>query len=633
MTETGSALAAGSLAGCDGAPAAADGTLERLEERLRAGVREGSPVVSLAAYWDLLGDWAEGHAETLIEIVDRAAAIDRSVASWDGAQACGVAVGLVGPRGRVEAANSAFASWIGDPSASIACMRLLRKAFHGRRALGLVDTCDHGVLSVCAITGPEVDRWRPLLGAGAPPSSSRGVAVLVALAPSRSQAGVQQAGAAYGMNRLEADLVAALVNASSVEQAAERVGVAVETARRAVSAAVRKTGVARAGQLVSRVLDLDRRSGDPAILPDGEAAQALGLSPTEARVAQRLAAGQSAREVSAALALTPSTVATYRRTIFSKTGLNRSRDLARLLTEIEGLERLTSAAEVSLDDGQGAGRIRLTAAEGGRHVASLDYGPAHGRPVALFHGANTGFHAPPPLLAALQAAGRRVIVVHRPGFGLTCAAQVDQLEQSTSDLALVLDALGCGQVEIISRSSSSSLSFAAARPERVKRLVLNAGQTPRSAEWARTGPLTAISHLLMRHPALIDPFARMLVRQSRSDLIEAILRRVAADAEADRLCLMDPETMSFLVRDIRALLGRTVAGFVAERRIYAEGWRPPARFTGENVVLAAGEALDEPLLPWAWPSLTQARHASLAGAGWFAPFTHAQALVDLLDRD
>ena len=80
----------------------------------------------------------------------------------------------------------------------------------------------------------------------------------------------------------------------------------------------------------------------------------------------------------------------------------------------------------------------------------------------------------------------------------------------------------------------------------------------------------------MHTPRLIGTFFEALRRQSRSDLLHILFRRVYAHAPADQACAARPEVRDHLVRDVQGLVARTSAGVTAEHQAYADGWRIPA---------------------------------------------------------
>jgi pimeloyl-ACP methyl ester carboxylesterase/DNA-binding CsgD family transcriptional regulator len=361
--------------------------------------------------------------------------------------------------------------------------------------------------------------------------------------------------------------------------------------------------------------------------------RAMGLSAAEARVAATLADGGSAGDAAAALGISEATVKSYRRSVFAKTGVNRSRDLRRLISEVSELDRLASASEVRADTQGSQERLRLILSRG-RRVAFIDYGPASGTPLVIGHGFTTGRLVPAPFLARCHRAGYRVIIPQRPGFGLTDAAGDDYLGTAADDLAAILDSLGAPVARTLMRDggAASLLTFAQRYPERLDRPVLFNPRPPRGFGAPPTAPMAAISGLLRSHPNLIEPFAEMLRRQTRSDVLEAMIRRTCSAADPDRMVIeQDPTVVAHVVRDMQGLMARTTRGFVAEHQVYVAGWSPPGLPPGPTWTLAYSTALiDDPdLRPWA--GLPGLRTVRIEGAGLLAVYSHGAEVLALLD--
>ena len=141
--------------------------------------------------------------------------------------------------------------------------------------------------------------------------------------------------------------------------------------------------------------------------------------------------------------------------------------------------------------------------------------------------------------------------------------------------------------------------------------------------------MSAISYMLLDHPGMIEPFAEMLRRQTRSDILDGVLRRACAAAEVDRVAIEAPGVLPHLLRDVHGLIARSVRGFIDEQRLYSLGWTPPAIADGSWTLAYSGAVWGEPdIQPWA--GLPNARCVMLEGAGLLAGFTHPDAVVDLL---
>lgn len=601
---------------------------EDFGSRLRAGLDEGQPSLALINAWSDLDSWTDQHPEALAEIINAAADLDPSVAGMEGIALESMAVALVDRAGALRVADARFRAWIGDPEDSVDCCRLTHDARVHGRALGLVATEQGGALIVLATSGEGAEKWRRFPSLGPTPNTDRATIALVAFAPSRTKAVMSRSADVHGLNARETSVVTALAGASSLAEAAATLGISRDTAKDAVESAMRKTGAASSTELVARLTAFGGPVGSGTATVD--LGSVLGLTPAETRVARALSAGASARGAGVALGLSEQTVTTYRRAVFEKTGVNRIRDLARLLAEIEGLDRLSSVPEVVPNAFEEAGRLRILVDGQGRRVAFIEYGAPGGRTLVMGHAPTSGRTAPPPLLKRLLASGRRVIIPQRPGYGLTSPAREDQLANSAADLSFILERLGESRVEVLSRHASSACAFLTREPGRIARMILINVEEPRGEHVK--DPVGAIARLLVSQPALIEPFGRMLMRQSRSDLVRRIVTRIGAGIPADRACAEDPANVEHLVRDAQGLVGPTVNGLVKEIQAHVGGWRPPPSMGGVDVVFARGAGLSETDTAQTWLALPGVRLAMIPDAGWFVQFTHPDALIALLDE-
>jgi pimeloyl-ACP methyl ester carboxylesterase/DNA-binding CsgD family transcriptional regulator len=601
-----------------------------IEDRLRDGLAQGRTADALLDDWLTLEAFAISSEASLIAILEAAATLPSAigVAALTARESIGLAV--VGTRAAGAHADQSFRLWIGEVQDSIACRRLIRSARAKGKAIGVVETAQHGVLAVLAVTRRNANKWIAL--APDVPLSTPDDVVLVAFAPSRSAELVQRAARSLGLNDLEARLTGALIAASSLDEAARELGISRDMAKTALSAAMRKTGAERSSQLVGRLVDLTSDATAPLDLRQEISTSTLGLSAAEMRVARLLAQGITAKAVGETLTLTTETVKSYRRSIFSKTGISRVRDLHRLLAEFSGLERLDLAAEVASDRIEGGGELRTAAGPHGRRVAMIDYGPADGEPILLMHGYTTGRLAAPPFRRALQRAGHRVIVPQRPGFGLTSAAIGDYVETAAEDMALALDRLGLAKASVIARDggAAAAIEFGSRFPERLARRLLVNPRPPREVRRGNATPIAAISAMLLRHPALLRSFGGALMRQTRGDILKSLLQRVYRSFEADRVAFADPVVADYLMADLRGQVGRTIDGWVAENRLFTDGWRPPLHTNAPRWTIAISGDLwaEYPREPWS--GIIAGPLHTIDKAGLLVQFTHPEALLTLL---
>ena len=609
---------------------------QSLAELLRGHLAAGSPIDALFDQWRSLEVKIAHDPASFAQALDDAARLDASAAYAAIAPAGSLASAVVAPSGDLAQADSLFIEWFGHPQDSLALRRLIRLAQKQGQVSGLVETADGRVIAACAATEAHALRW-PLSADSRAQMQLPGRRVaLLGFSPSRVSDLAARAGEAFGLTPLEARLAEALLDASNLAEAAQRIGVGRETAREALKKAMRKTGAHRSPDLVRRMMDL--MSGMHAPIGDVESVlrDLFGATPAESRVAAQFAEGLTAREVAATLGVKEATVRGQLKSVFAKTGVNKAKDLVRLAVEASSLTALTQASETVIESIDPEGRLRVfNAACGERRIAAVDYGPRGGRPLAVFHGFSVGRILPQPFVKSLQQAGFRPIVVQRPGYGLTDPARGDVLKVGSDDLATVLDSLKLRKVDLLIRdgATAAGLTFAARHPDRIGQGVLLNPRPPADIERSYASPIGAVARVMLKHPEMIAALAEMMRRQTRSDLLARTLRRSLSDAPADRAAVNDPVVLARLVRDAQGISSRSSRGFADEMAAYVRGWRLPDRIGGEGWKIVYGNGLEWPAAdPSIWAGLfPDVQTASIPDAGFLAYFTHPEAVAAMLE--
>ncbi len=573
----------------------------------------------------------------LQNVVDSIGGLDLDEAPFAGAPTAALAFAIVDRKGSVRTSDDNFAALGIDIHASRTIVRLLGLAGRGEPALGLVESRSGAMVAVCvassarAATWPMSDELRSTL------EVTPQLVAMMAYAPARASELALRAVAVFGLSELEARVAVALLEAPTLEIAASLVGVGRETARDALSGAMRKMGVRRTPLLIRRLSDLI--CGDTFPANGDPLTDALGLTAGEAKVTRLTAEGGTTASVAEALGVKPETVKSHLRSAFSKAGVTRAKDLARLDVELRALGALARAQEVTPQSEAIEGRLRMIARPDGRRVAFMDYGPASGRLVFVLHALASGRTLPPNLARSLKAAGLRPVVPQRPGFGLTDAPSGDYLAAAADDMAAILNALKRDTADVFAKdiATASVLAFAERYPDRLDHTVLlnpERQTTPgheRAAGLARRYAIPASARLLQRHPELARAFFELLRRQTRTDRLTALLLgSFKAGAPSDIEGLADVERLAWMVRDIQAMVARSITGIVQERMVYARGWRAPRNAGGRRWTIARSTELGQFEAEDWWNALPDSRFEALAAGGLLTPMTHPDAVVRLL---
>jgi pimeloyl-ACP methyl ester carboxylesterase/DNA-binding CsgD family transcriptional regulator len=602
---------------------------------LRERLAEGRPALAILDGWATLESSLRREPEALTAAFREAAQFDAAQGSATVAPRSALGFAVVEAGGDLAHADADFRKWFGAAPDLAAFRRLIRLALKDGQASGLVEAANGAALAVCAGVREAAVGW-PLpaecrLALAGP---ARRV-VLLCFAPSRAGDLAARAAGAFGLTPLEARLVEALLDAPNLEAAASRIGVGRETAREALKKAMKKAGARRSPDLVRRMMDL--MCGDHPVPPALEAvlASSFGATAAEARAAAHFARGLTAREVAEALGVKETTVRGQLKAVFAKTGVGKARDLVRLAAEASTLAALTGSAETVLEIADPNGRLRVIAS-GDRRIALTDYGPRSGRPVIVMHGAATGRRLPPALVRALHGRGYRPIVPQRPGYGLTDVAEGPYLNQGAEDMARVLDALRIDRAKLLVRDSSTptGLLFASRHADRVSAGVAINPKLPYANDGRQlrlpTTTMGAIAKALAASPQLIGLTAEIFRRQTRTDLMEAVMRRVLADVPSDRAALLTPGVLDALVRDAQGMFARSSLGFSAEQQSYAAGWAVPQTVGGERWTVAECDFVALPAGEDIWGGLPNVRFHTIPNAGLLVYFTHPAAIADLV---
>ncbi|MGA0599903.1 alpha/beta fold hydrolase [Caulobacter sp. KR2-114] len=603
-----------------------------MPQALRQRLAEGQPSQAFLDGWPGLEVSASREPEALAAALADAARLDEAAGGSARAPASALCGAVFTPGGRQIFADPGFEGLFGRPTDSQAFARLTRQAARDGVATGLAEAHDGQVIAVCVGAPGSVQSWplspacREQLGAGA----GARLAVL-AFAPSRASHLAMRAADAFGLTPLEARLAEALLDSPNLVAAADRIGVGRETARDALRAAMRKTGAKRSPDLVRRMMDLMCGDHPPAADLEATLRAAFGATPAEARAAARFAEGLTARQVAEALAVKEATVRGQLKAVFGKTGVNKAKDLVRLCVEAGALATLTRMSETLLDTADPAGRLRIIPAADERRVAFIDYGPRSGRAILVLHGSSTGRTLPPAFVTLLQEAGWRPIVPQRPGFGLTDRATREHMACCADDMAAILDALKLPAVDMMARDASvaPALAFAERHAHRLRRAILVNAHAPQV--WDEGFSLrTAVLRTFISRPHLIETFAEMMRRQTRTDTLRAMILGTLEDVEDDRRTADNPAVLAQLVRDAQALSSRTSAGFAAEHAYYARGWGPPAEVGGERWDVFYGLGLRWTGRQQVWRHLPNVRFHEHPHAGLLVYFSAPEAILEVL---
>jgi pimeloyl-ACP methyl ester carboxylesterase/DNA-binding CsgD family transcriptional regulator len=446
---------------------------------------------------------------------------------------------------------------------------------------------------------------------------------------------------AYGLTGLQTRVALQTIRVGEIKKAAANLGLSYQTAREALSEAIRRAGADNLPGLVTRLSTLAfgvfpgrPTSGD--LLAD-----AWGLTERQIAVAGMVAEGATRKQAARLLGLSLAIVKKELDAAYSLLHVNSSAGLARKIVEARALNWLTAASAGGLGFVEDQSEpLRFALRPGGARIAFSDYGPASGRPVLILHSSMTTRIVSRKLLRVLHSAGFRPIAIDRPGFGLTdplSAAEegADPFIAAAGDVARVLEHLKIRQVDIVARGAAQVvIAITKALPEAVGRVVLVNPGPPTRYSGGSVGPFGAMKDAFIRNPAaarLIAPFlATQITHRRLSHLLPQWMRGSPPDEAAAR----DPQIVADFFRSLRMFATGRYAGFLEEQAAHARAGRLQRHegAAGWRVLLGATDVLYDPdtVLAFWRETLPGARFELAPGAGRLLAMTHPELVVEAL---
>lgn len=224
------------------------------------------------------------------------------------------------------------------------------------------------------------------------------------------------------------------------------------------------------------------------------------------------------------------------------------------------------------------GRFHLA---GGRRLGYAEYGDPSGPVVLWFHG-SPGSRRQFPVAGrrAADELGLRVVVVERPGSGLSDGHPYASVADWSEDMTHVAYALGAEQLGVVGLGGGGPYALAcAASPElreRVAAVAVLGGVTPTvGPEAAGTGPVDLLRRLNFAFSTLRQPVASAINAAVTPvvPLGHLIYQGFAALATAaDRRLLADPEIEAMLIDDIVLTTPGGFQALVDDARLFGRDW-------------------------------------------------------------
>ncbi|MEO0882722.1 MAG: alpha/beta fold hydrolase [Pseudomonadota bacterium] len=361
--------------------------------------------------------------------------------------------------------------------------------------------------------------------------------------------------------------------------------------------------------------------GDPAILQ-----RMLGLTNRQAEIAQRVANGQSANEIAGEMGIRVYTVRDHIKAIYERTELNKQTDLAMLVGELN----LMAGTLAEPEDSTTSMQRRMTNffwTKDGRRVCFSDCGDPNGRVLLKMHSSFGGRWVWEPSATTLHNYGIRLIIIDRPGVGLTDATPDDREAVIISDAIALLDHLGLQKV-FGAASSGGCFELAntiGAHPDRFSGAVFI---SPRAfdVEVDDTDYVSHVASLPLDAGALVmESFAASQTEESWRAGVEMVLETNPVDLEF----LKDDDLMDMHVRQQKSVIRNGYEGQLLEWKAFGLCRRPPKLpDLPYSVVVGASDNIANIAAGVAdWSAALGVEPVSLEGAGHLIFLTHTLDVI------
>jgi pimeloyl-ACP methyl ester carboxylesterase len=272
----------------------------------------------------------------------------------------------------------------------------------------------------------------------------------------------------------------------------------------------------------------------------------------------------------------------------------------------------------------------------GRALGYAEYGDSTGKPVLFFTGAPSSRFLHPPT-GLTEALGARLIVVERPGFGLSDFQPRRTLLDWPDDVAAAADALGIDRFAVVGISAGGPYAAACAYkiPRQLTAIAIVSGVGPMDLpgaieEMPRVRRLGA--RVARSAPWLLRPIL-WLVSNPHRNPEEFFARMLSGNSDVDRAILSRPGMKAMMMGNYLEATRPGMRGFARESIIVSNPWGfrlkditvPVYLWHGEedaNVSLSAARRLAE--------AIPNCRATFLPGEGHWLILDHWEEILTAL---
>ena len=213
----------------------------------------------------------------------------------------------------------------------------------------------------------------------------------------------------------------------------------------------------------------------------------------------------------------------------------------------------------------------------GRELGWLELGPPDGDPVFAFHGTTGSRWHFTVDDGPVAAAGVRLIVPDRPGYGLSSFHSGRRLRDWADDVAFLADHLGLQDFSVMGVSGGGPHVAVCARflPARVRAAAIVSGVAPLADPGSEEGMMPSnrgITAVARRAPLVLWPvFAGMTAfgRRWPERALQAMVRELPPP---DTAVLMRPAVRDAFLRDVRLASSTTGQAGAQDFRLFSRDW-------------------------------------------------------------
>jgi pimeloyl-ACP methyl ester carboxylesterase len=271
----------------------------------------------------------------------------------------------------------------------------------------------------------------------------------------------------------------------------------------------------------------------------------------------------------------------------------------------------------------------------GRKLAYAVYGDPDGTPILFFHGTQSSRLERHPDESIARRRAARVIVVDRPGHGLSDFQPERRLLDWPNDVVELADGLGLDRFAVMGMSAGGpyALACAYAIPDRLTTVTVIAGAGPLAVpEVAKHLPsqLKAAFGMARRAPWMVNAMLSAQRRRALADPAKAVAASIGQMSASDQSVAARPEISAILPAIMAEAYRTGHQGAAWELTVLARPWGFEAQDISKPVTLWQGE--DDRNVPVEWgryfaANLPNCTAHFLPGEGHLLIFDHFDEIL------